>query len=633
MGNKEYQAALTKGNYPYLPVLDDMLTNVEIASEVNLGVLDIPLEYIVGTKTKGRTEAFAKNFMPLLGEKTEFGSKWAYLYDSQIEIGIREPILVYEFMNRYYVLEGNKRVSVMKYVDAYSITGTVIRLIPKRSDDIDNQLYYEFLDFYQVSFNCDVWFSKLGSYQKLIKILGKELEEVWSNDEILYFKGVYNTFRKVLQTMNRSEIELTASDVFLLYLEIFGYELLKKQTEAEIKMDLEKIWDEILLSNTGNQIAIVEQPKESEQYLGSTLINWLVSSSNIEPSMLKLAFLHFGNKNESSWVYGHELGRLYLEQCFSGTLKTLSFEDILTEDQTKQAIQEAMEQGCNMIFTTASQMVNETVKAAVENPAVRFYNCSINMSYSSVAAYYARMFEAKFLLGAIAAAMNDGKAIGYVADYPIFGTISNINAFAYGARMIDPRVEIHLKWSSVEQGDWRKEFDEEGIRYISARDLISPNRASREYGIYYKQEDGTLENLASPILDWGKFYEKIVNLTCNGNLDIKALKGKQGVNYWWGMSADIIDVIYNPNLPPATLRLIKFLKKSIKNGSFHPFDGPLYDQDNVIRCQDGETLSPEEIIEMDWLARNIVGKIPNIDELNPKAKGLIQLQGVKTIDV
>ena len=48
----------------------------------------------------------------------------------------------------------------MKYLAAYSIPGTVTRLIPKRTDDLENRLYYEFLDFYKVSSNCDVWFSK-----------------------------------------------------------------------------------------------------------------------------------------------------------------------------------------------------------------------------------------------------------------------------------------------------------------------------------------------------------------------------------------------------------------------------------------------------------------------------------------
>jgi len=132
-GRRQYQQAIMRGEYPYLPVLDDILANADVVSEISLGLMDVPLEKIVGTKTAGRTQAFANNFMPLLAEKTEFGAKWAFLYDHQIEEGIRDPIVAYEFMNRYYVQEGNKRVSVLKYVKAYSITASVIRLIPRRS--------------------------------------------------------------------------------------------------------------------------------------------------------------------------------------------------------------------------------------------------------------------------------------------------------------------------------------------------------------------------------------------------------------------------------------------------------------------------------------------------------------------
>ena len=71
-------------------------------------------EMIVGTFTAGRRTAFAPNFMPLLDDESEFAAKWQTLYNAHLEEGIHDPIKCYEFMNRYYVLEGNKRVSVLK---------------------------------------------------------------------------------------------------------------------------------------------------------------------------------------------------------------------------------------------------------------------------------------------------------------------------------------------------------------------------------------------------------------------------------------------------------------------------------------------------------------------------------------
>lgn len=71
------------------------------------------------------------------------------LYDAQIEEGIHTPIKAYEFLNKYYVIEGNKRTSVLKYVDSPTIAAEVIRKVPRLTDDPEIQVYYEYMDFYR----------------------------------------------------------------------------------------------------------------------------------------------------------------------------------------------------------------------------------------------------------------------------------------------------------------------------------------------------------------------------------------------------------------------------------------------------------------------------------------------------
>ena len=146
---KVYRSQLLRGTYPYLQALDDIVSFAEIVSETELGLIEIPLDAVVGTKTAGRKQAFASNFMPLLDDNTEFAHKWISLYQAHISEGIRDPIIAVEFMNRFYVVEGNKRVSVLKYVDAVSIQAYVTRLLPQKSDSKENRIYYEFLDFYE----------------------------------------------------------------------------------------------------------------------------------------------------------------------------------------------------------------------------------------------------------------------------------------------------------------------------------------------------------------------------------------------------------------------------------------------------------------------------------------------------
>lgn len=624
LGRRSYQSALTNGEYPYLPALDDILSYTEMAAPVSLGIMDIPLSKIIGTKTAGRTNAFANNFMPLLPETSEFGMKWSNLYDHQIDDGIRDPIAVYEFMNQFYVQEGNKRVSVMKFLGTYSIPGSVTRLVPKKTDDKENRLYYEFLDFYELSQSYDVYFTKEGSYKKLLMLMGKADDEVWSDEDRLIFHSACICFAEAFRKAHGEKLDLTVSDAFLIYVEIYGYEQVKDETETEIFQSLQKMWKEITLADRGGQVELVQNPEEAKL----SLLNRLIPANTISPETLKIAFIYTKTTDTSSWAYAHELGRMYIEQAFEGKIKTMAIDRADTDTDVGNAIEQAVDAGCNLIFTTATQMANQSVRSAILHPKVKIYNCSLNTSYSSICTYYARMHESKFLMGAIAAALSRTDMLGYVADYPIYGTIANVNAFALGARMINPYVKVYLEWLHIKGVDARERLKQEGIVCISDSDMITPEHASRAYGLYQKKEDGTYANLATPIWHWGKFYEKIINAICNGNTEAELQKGKKAVNYWWGMSADVIDVICSNAMPHGTHRLIEFLKNSIRAGDFHPFDGLIYSQNGIIRCEEGSSLTPEQIITMDWLAENIVGHIPEFEELTEEAQKLVQLQGI-----
>ena len=102
-GQKTYRDRVAHGQYPYLPVLDEiLLEDTSVAGRVDMGVLEIPTEQIVGTKTAGRRSAFAAGFMPLLDSDTEFACKWMDLCAAHLgDEGIRDPIRCYEYLGRF----------------------------------------------------------------------------------------------------------------------------------------------------------------------------------------------------------------------------------------------------------------------------------------------------------------------------------------------------------------------------------------------------------------------------------------------------------------------------------------------------------------------------------------------------
>jgi len=256
-------------------------------------------------------------------------------------------------------------------------------------------------------------------------------------------------------------------------------------------------------------------------------------------------------------------------------------------------------------------------------------NCSLSMPYSGIRTYYGRIFEAKFITGAVAGAMAKEDRIGYVAHYPIIGAVTAINAFALGARLTNPRAKIELRWSCV-PGNPVRSLLSEGVTVISNREAgTEDEHLAWEWGTYMLQEDGVLLPLSSPRWNWGKLYEGMVNSIFNGTWDeLGAKESHKAVNYWWGMSSGVIDVAMSPALPEGTKQMAQILKQGIISGNIDPFDCVLVDQDGRVRNENQRRLTTEEIINMDWLLENVEGSIPAFDELLPVSQQLVRLLGL-----
>ena len=622
LGKKNYQYRMLHGELPTLEVLDDIIPTKGTFFEVPLGLVKIPIDQIVGTKTGGRSNAFAANFMPILRETSEFARKWAQLSTSHEEEGIREPIKAFEYMNRFYVQEGNKRVSVMKYYGVVSVPGEVTRIIPNRTNDKENKIYYEFLDFYELTKINYIWFSEEGNFKKLLEAVGKGPDEVWNDDERLEFSSIYRRFMAEYNAEDKGKLSVTVGDAFLAFIKLYGYKEIDQMTTKELKELVEKSWEEFSLLEEDEDVELKMDPNTEKKPLINMLLPFGISS-------LKVAFIYEKTPGSSAWTYAHELGRLHLDQTFPEEVSTV-FYDNVTLDTIDERIEEAITDGCDIIFTTTPSFVQASVKAAIANPNVRILNCSVNTSHRYIRTYYARMHEAKFLMGAIAGAMSEHNRLAYIADYPIYGSIANINAFALGAKMINPRAEVYLEWTAKKDIDVMESVLEKQVDCISGKDMVIPEEASRFFGIYHLEGD-TARNLAMPLWHWGKFYEQMIRTIMDGTWKYDDdPTSKKAINYWWGMSAGVVDVVCSKNnLPIGTKRLVDLLKETISTGKFNPFSGILYSQGGIVQDDPAKSLTPEEIVTMDWLAENVIGSIPKEEELKEQSKPVVSQQGIE----
>lgn len=621
-GRKMQKLRVHQGLNPYLEILDEILPDYHVSGQEELGVIEIPADKIVGTKTRGRSDAFASNFMPLIPEKSEFCMKWQTLCQYHLgESGIRDPIFCYEFLGRFYVQEGNKRVSVLKYFDAASIRGKVIRILPGESDRPEVAAYREFLTYYPKTRLYEVAFSKLGSFPRLQASLGYELDHVWTEDERRTFRSSFYYFNRVFEKLCEEPITATPADALLEWLKVYPFEKLKAMSNAELYRSVESIWSTIKAIGHENMLEVNTKSSATEDFKNRRTFSLM-------PSYLNVAFVHELRSEDSNWVKAHDAGSRFLEDSLGDQVIIQRYAGVGTGEDAELAMEIAIKNGAEVIFTTTAPMITACRRVAARHPETKILNCSVCMPYADVRTYYSRIYEGKFISGAIAGAISKNDNIGYIASYPIFGVIAGINAFALGAQLTKPNARIHLKWACADSNPMN-ELVAQNIDVISTLDIPQKGWSEGQWGIIQTQDDGSNELVASPYWDWGSFYLQIAQSILGGEWETPSGKREdRAVNYWWGIASGVVGLDFTDKLPEGTKALANILKAGIKNGTVDPFLRKVVSQEGVVHNDGTKTLSTAEILQMDWLCDNVIGTIPEFDSLSEKAKVITRLQGI-----
>lgn len=613
-----YKEAVKAGKKDYsshgeLLCLEDILKGEETVSTVNLGVMEIPLKKVAGTYSHLRSISFSRGFMPLMDGASEFKSKWVSLCKHHLEDGISDAIKVYEYLNYFYVIEGNKRVSVMKFFNAVSISAEVIRLVPKKNlQDKINTIYYEFLDFYNKTKINSIWFSKIGSFNELSELLDNYNPKDIDMDKYKYFERyIYNVFREVYLKIGGQKLPLTTGDAFLEYAKIYGIN--KSLGVSRLVGTLKELTKELAHFNEKN-IDIQTESNEDSKGMISTISNLITYSKK-----LRVAFVYARSIQSSGWTYGHEIGRQYIQEKFLGQIITKFIQYVPENEQAYDYIKSLAEEGYDVIFTTSPVFRNATLKCSLEYSHIKFFNCSDDKPYEHMSCYFGRIYEPIFLSGIMAGSLTKTNIIGYSATNPTSEIISSINSFALGAKIVNPYSKVQVAWTN-EWNSHEKFIDVENelitkeCDIIFNRNIAMARAASEKHGAYsmlysIDKKSNEKKYLAEPIWNWGIYYEKIISSILNDNL--KAIterfnSNSKLINFWYGMSEGVVDIYYSKKDVAVTIqKLVEAMRKMIIKKEFDIFTGPIEDNKGRMMVEDGEVLSPDKLFNIDWFVDNV----------------------------
>lgn len=615
----EHSDSDTKG---YLLILDDLIGNVEITGEVNLGTCEIPINKIIGTRTSARSTAFAGNFMPLLSENTEFGAKWMKLYDSHISEGIREPVKVYEYINRYFVQEGNKRVSVLKYLGAVAIEAKVTRLIPKR--DEKNKLvsiYYEFLDFDRRATFDNLWFSYRGSFTRLVNLVQAwqtEHPEVESTTADL-INAAFKSFRVCYREAGFGALPITSGDAFLEYLNIYGFEPVRTLAEIreQVKSCEAQFW--LISVKDPNTVNTVEMRYDSEKTP--------LSFFSRRPRKLKVAFAFESTPETSLWTYIHDVARRRLERTMGDKITVVTKYSVPSGENSYATLRVLMEEEPDILFATSPNMSTGALRLSLEFPERAILNCDRAQPKKNMITYYGKFYESAFLCGVMAGSMTRTGCVGFMSD-AIFqqSDICDLNAFAVGVQLVNPTAHVidveMYRVAATEQ-------DHTEARYLLAQkgvdialclhQLNTPQVRKGFPGVYaqlYLLQEGSgypHESIGAAAVDWSVFYNQMVGdsfKTKNSILDITRRGTDSSVHFGWGLNTGMLDVLgVDSFMGHNAIRLLNIFKDLVESGKVHPFEGPLFDTERNMILEKYSTLNLLEIQSMTWQHEAVVERI------------------------
>jgi len=595
-------------------ILEKLLATRETTGEISLGTHEITIKKIVGTYTDARSNAFSGNFLPLLGEGTEFAAKWQILYSHHIRDGISDPIKVYEYLNRFYVLEGNKRVSVMSYVGAYSIRAEVIRLLPKFEEgNREIEIYYEILGHNPKSFAFnEMWFSKPGTFTELLdkaRIFAAMDDDLLSAPVESWLPRSYRDFSRAYEAAGLKNLEeITTGDAFVEYIRVYGipYEL----PYDELCEKVRNCDAQFRLIAGQDDVTTIEGVDDPEKRAGRGVFG-------IGARRARALFVYRTLPEISNWTRSHEMGRLALEEFFEGQVQTSAIYGVDPNDPYPQIDAAAMEQKPDIIFTVNSLFDLASLQIALENPQTIVFNCNHSRTGLRLNTYYTKLYEQTFLLGAIAAAYTKTNIIGFI-DLPARATDSTyaINAFSQGARLVNhnirvKRCKLSINYSGAEDRLARKRLAESGADVVLCQyptyDGIIAKPCDDLYGMLCSvaKNGAVIEYLAAPAWNWAVVYRKILSDYLDGTLDILKNGGQKSggnMHFWLGLSSGAAQ-IYNvvAALGTHTARLGLLFEEMISSVRLHPFVGPLRDDKGQMRIEKYDTPTLHDIQAMDWL--------------------------------
>ena len=349
--------------------------------------------------------------------------------------------------------------------------------------------------------------------------------------------------------------------------------------------------------------------------IGAAVALVTAAAVHAEPmDKVKAAFVYVGPIGDHGWSYQHNQGRLAVEKALGDKVETTFVENVAEGPDAERVIRELANSGNNIIFTTSFGFMQPTLKVAKQFPDVKFEHATGYMRADNVATYSARFYEGRYVIGQIAGKMSKSGIVGYVASVPIPEVVRGINSFILGMQSVRPDARIKVVWvnewynPSKESAAAQALIDQGADVITQHTDSAAPLQVAESRGVVGFGQASDMINFAKKaqltaiVDDWSEYYTTRVKAVLDGTWESQDL--------WGGFAAHMVKMAPYTNLPDDVKQMAMDTETAIREGKLHPFKGPIFRQDGTQVIGEGETLTDEVLLSMDYYVKGVEGDLP-----------------------
>ncbi|ASA19691.1 BMP family ABC transporter substrate-binding protein [Paenibacillus donghaensis] len=337
-------------------------------------------------------------------------------------------------------------------------------------------------------------------------------------------------------------------------------------------------------------------------------------AATTEPAAEKptVAFVYIGPPGDGGYTYQHDQGRLFMEKELG--IKA-DFVENVPESADAQRIITELAQSHDIVFTTSFGYMDFTLDVAGKFPNVKFLHASGYKTAENMGTYFGKNYQASYLSGIAAGKMTKKNHLGYVGAFPISEVIYNLNAFTLGAQSVNPDVKVDVVWTNTwydpttERQAAISLLDKGADVLLAYQDSPATIQAAAERGAFAGGNDSDMSKyapdsyLTNPVWNWGPYYVKAVQSVMDGTWKSEQYSGD--------MADGMVELApFGNKVPDDVKALVEEAKAKIISGELEVFTGPISDNKGEVKVKDGQKLTLEEVLGMDWLAKGVEGTIP-----------------------